>query len=108
MNVEANELPQIPPSSEGGYVFRAVSRPIQPRSRPPLERHASGNDLLLHLSPEAVDELNELLDLTGDTPAELFRKALGLYKVTQKAIHEGKAVGIAESPESLESHFVGI
>lgn len=69
---------------------------------------SSDSPMLLRLTPEAAQELNQLLELTGDTPAVLIRKALGLYKVTQQAIREGKAVGIAETAESLESQFVGI
>jgi hypothetical protein len=66
------------------------------------------SQFILHLTPEAANELNELMAQTGDTPTQLFQKALGLYKVTRQAIQEGKAVGIAETPDSLESEFVGI
>jgi hypothetical protein len=68
----------------------------------------SDTQFLIHLSPEAADELNQLMAQTGDSPTQLFRKALGLYKVTKQAIREGKAVGIAETADSLESRFVGI
>jgi hypothetical protein len=37
-----------------------------------------------------------------------FRKALGLYKLAEEAKREGKAVGIAETPDSLETEFVGL
>jgi hypothetical protein len=68
----------------------------------------SDTHFLIHLSPEAADELNQLMAQTGDSPTQLFRKALGLYKVAKQAIREGKAVGIADTADSLESRFVGI
>jgi hypothetical protein len=53
-----------------------------------------GDKITLDLSPEASDLLNQLLDQTGDSPDDLFRKAIGLYKVAQDAHQEGKAVGV--------------
>jgi hypothetical protein len=63
---------------------------------------------VIDLPPEAAVELRQLMAETGDNFKELFQKALGLYKVTKKAIKEGKAVGIAENEESLETKFVGL
>ena len=45
---------------------------------------------------------------TGDNPTELFHKALALDKLTKEAIQQGKAVGIAETEDSLEYRFVGL
>jgi hypothetical protein len=62
----------------------------------------------LDLSPEAARALDELIGQTGDTPSDLFRKALGLYALAEEAKREGKAVGIAATPDSLETEFVGL
>lgn len=104
MSTEANEQSPAPPPLQGD----SISRPTRTRSKSAPIRLTSDNEFILHLSPDAIDELNGIMDLTGDTPTELLRKAIGLYKVTQQAIHEGKAVGIAETPESLDVQFVGI
>lgn len=73
---------------------------------PPF-RVYKGNKIVLDLSPEASGVLNDLLNRTGDSPDDLFRKALSLYKAAQDAHREGKAVGVAESPDALETEFVG-
>jgi hypothetical protein len=62
----------------------------------------------LDLSAETTQALNELMSRTGDSPSDLFRKALGLYKLAEEAKREGKAVGVAETPDSLETKFVGL
>jgi hypothetical protein len=64
--------------------------------------------ITLDLPAEAAQALNELMSRTGDSPSDLFRKALGLYKLAEEAKREGKAVGIAETPDSLETEFVGL
>ncbi len=66
-----------------------------------------GDEITLALSPEAQETLNDLMSLTDDSPKDLFRKALGLYKVAQDAHKEGKAVGVATSPDVLETEFIG-
>jgi hypothetical protein len=66
-----------------------------------------GDKITLNLSPEASGLLNQLLNQTGDSPDDLFRKAMGFYKVAQDAHQEGKAVGVATSPDVLETEFVG-
>jgi hypothetical protein len=62
----------------------------------------------LDLPPEAAQALNRLMRETGDSPSILFRKALGLYALAMEAKSEGKAVGIAKSPDALETEFVGL
>jgi predicted transcriptional regulator len=64
--------------------------------------------IAIELSPEAARSLNELMSRTGDSPSDLFRKALGLYKLAEEAKQKGKAVGIATTPEALETEFVGL
>jgi hypothetical protein len=60
------------------------------------------------LPAETAQALNELMSQTGDSPLDLFRKALGLYKLAQEAKREGKAVGAAETPDGLETEFIGL
>jgi hypothetical protein len=61
----------------------------------------------IELSPEAAEMLEHLMDQTGDTPSDLFRKAIALYKVASEAHREGLAVGAAKSADPLEAEFVG-
>ena len=61
----------------------------------------------LDLTPEAASPLNELMRQTGDTPSDLFRKALGLYALAERAKRQRKAVGIVTNREALETEFVG-
>jgi len=67
-----------------------------------------GAKIALDLTPEAAKSLNDLISRTGDTPAALFRKAIGLYALAKQAESEGKAVGVATNPDSLETEFVGL
>ena len=100
MAVAAKEqLPGPPPPASDLTRFEGVIRPA------PDPSHTL---FLIDLSPEAAEELKQLMAQTGDKPTELFRKALGLYKVTKEAIQQGKAVGIAETEDCLEYRFVGL
>jgi hypothetical protein len=38
----------------------------------------------------------------------VFRKALALYKLAREATKEGKAVGVAATPDVLETEFEGL
>ena len=71
--------------------------------------HASARParIVIELPPEAAAELDQLQHQTGDSYADLFRKALGLYKLAKEAQQAGKAVGVAETPDVLETRFVG-
>lgn len=73
----------------------------------PATYHLEGNEILLHLSDAAVQTLNNLLNATGNSPDELFRKALGLYKAAFEARRDSKAVGAAPTADVLETEFVG-
>ncbi len=59
----------------------------------------------LDLSGRALDELNRLLEVTGDSPEVLLSKAMGLYQLYVAAHREGKAVGAAASPDVLDIEF---
>jgi hypothetical protein len=62
----------------------------------------------LNLSDHVRDVLNDLLDRTDGNPEDLFRKALALYRIAVEARAQGKSVGIARSPDALETEFVGL
>jgi hypothetical protein len=74
---------------------------------PPARSHVS-NKITLNLSDHMRDVLNELLKRTEDKPDDMFRKALALYKLAIEAHDQGKSVGIATSPDALETEFVGL
>lgn len=67
-----------------------------------------GQTITLNLSLDAYMALIQLLCMTGESTDDLFRKAISLYKVAVEATQEGKAVGIATSPDVLETQFVGL
>ena len=99
---QASQAPPIPPmlvTSAGSFVSvgSAAALGVSPRTR-----------ITLDLTPEAAQAFNELMSRTGDSPSDLFRKALGLYKLSEEAKREGKAVGVATTPDSLETEFVGL
>lgn len=64
--------------------------------------------IIIDLPPEAARQFQQLIDQTGDSPTEFFRKAISLYKLSKDAVQEGKYVGITETEDSLETEFVGI
>lgn len=70
-------------------------------------RWYKGNKITLDLRPEASRMLNDLMNLTESDAEDIFRKALALYKAAVDAHWEGKAVGVAASPDVLETEFVG-
>jgi hypothetical protein len=73
----------------------------------PSLRMYKGGRITLDLSPEAYRVLQQLMNETSEGPDDLFRKALAMYKAAVEARHEGKAVGVANSPDALETEFVG-
>lgn len=69
--------------------------------------HATAATITLDVSSEVVSAIRELQAMTGDDLGDLFRKALGLYKLAQEAIRDGLTVGAAEHAGVLEIEFVG-
>jgi hypothetical protein len=63
--------------------------------------------VVIDLSPEAESMLKHLIDQTKDSPSDLFRKALALYKLASESHREGFAVGRAKNADTLEAEFVG-
>lgn len=96
---QASPIPPMLVTSAGSFVSLGTSTAlgVSPRTR-----------ITLDLTPEAAQAFNELMRRTGDSPSDLFRKALGLYALVEEAKREGKVVGVATTPESLETEFVGL
>jgi hypothetical protein len=74
---------------------------------PDVQSHPASK-IIIDLPPDAAMELDQLMRQTGDNPTALFQKSLALYKLAKQAISEGKSVGTASDPESLETRFVGL
>ncbi|HMB02848.1 MAG TPA: hypothetical protein VKP69_03800 [Isosphaeraceae bacterium] len=64
-----------------------------------------GSRVGLVFPPEWIDFLNGLLRDTGDSPEQLFRRALGLDRLAIDTKKEGKAVRAAESADALSDEF---
>jgi hypothetical protein len=77
------------------------------RPRPGEVISARPARVVIDLSPEAEEMLNRLIAQTKDSPSDLFRKALALYKVASESHRDGLKVGAAKTADSLESEFVG-
>ena len=63
--------------------------------------------LLLGLTPETDQQVEELALRTGDSKADLINKALGLYKAASDAHYGGLKVVILDEEQELETEFVG-
>jgi hypothetical protein len=44
--------------------------------------------IIIDLPPDVAKEFKQLMHQTGDNPTNLFRKALGLYKLSKEAIQQ--------------------
>jgi hypothetical protein len=64
--------------------------------------------IIIDLPPEAAMELDQIMLQTGDDITALLQKSLALYRLAKEAIRDGKSVGTASDPESLETQFVGL
>ena len=85
-----------------------ILRPVDSGYEIPDSFDATGRHwLLVGLTVEADELIEELASRTGDTKATLINKALGLYKAASDASREGKQVGIADGQQELETEFVG-
>lgn len=62
----------------------------------------------LGMSRQAFQDLIDLAESSGTPLEEIIGKAFLLYKCAAEAHRDGKAVGIAESAEVLETEFVGL
>ncbi len=65
-------------------------------------------DITFELSPEMFETLQQLAIASGQPIEGVFDRAIALYKASLDALREGKHVGVAGRPESLETEFVGL
>jgi hypothetical protein len=61
----------------------------------------------LAMTPEADEFLADLAQRTGFTEGDVLRRALGMFKTAVDAKEQGKHVGVAATPEVLDTEFVG-
>lgn len=59
------------------------------------------------MSPEAFEALTTLAQESGSRLDDVISKAFVLYRTAAEAHREGKAVGIAPTPDVLETEIVG-
>jgi hypothetical protein len=71
-------------------------------------RLGARNRLVVDLPAEAMVAFKQLVEETGESPAALVVKALGLYRLAREAKGQGKAVGSAPSPDVLDTEFTGV
>jgi hypothetical protein len=64
--------------------------------------------MIVTLPPRMTAAVEDLMAETGKPIGEIVAGALGLFVLTLKAHQEGKAVGVATSPDVLETEFVGL
>ncbi len=59
---------------------------------------------------DLTEELNAAIEAmardAGMTKSEVFRRALGLFKVTDEARRAGEHVGVTDNPEGLKREFI--
>jgi predicted transcriptional regulator len=61
----------------------------------------------IRMSPELAEQLNELADQNNMTRAEVFRRAIGLYKVAKEFMNDGGKI-LLESENGSLREIVGI
>ena len=61
----------------------------------------------VRMSPELAEQLNELADQNNMTRAEVFRRAIGLYKVA-KSVTNKKGKVLLEGNDQVTRELVGI
>jgi predicted transcriptional regulator len=71
------------------------------------DRNAS-RQITFELSPEMYTILQKLAAASGQSLDGVLNRAIALYKASLDALHEGKHIGVAGRPESLETEFVGL
>ncbi len=64
--------------------------------------------LKIDLSPEANALLDDLAHKIHGTKGEVFRRAVGLFKLAIDAVEQGKRVGAVDTDQELDTEFVGI
>jgi hypothetical protein len=59
------------------------------------------------MTPEADEFLADLAQRTGLSEGDVLRLALGMFKTAVDAKQQGKHVGIASTPNVLDTELVG-
>ena len=60
----------------------------------------------IDLTEELNAAIEEMARDAGMTKSEVFRRALGLFKVTDQARRAGEHVGVTDTPQALKREFV--
>ena len=88
-----------------------MPNPDAPKSRLKIRSAAQalkGNRFDVYLNDELVSDLNDLMRHSGDSPDELFRKALALYKLGIEAKEEDNRLAVVGSDGEIVQEIVGI
>jgi hypothetical protein len=64
--------------------------------------------LNLSLSKEANTALEEIIEQTGATRAEVFKQALALLKIAHEAKNNKKHLGVTADADKLDTEIVGL
>ena len=93
-------------SNNAAFPFPAgtVMRPVGTMTS---NEPASRARMTVDLSPVALNVLKDLIDQTKDTPSDVLRKALGLYKLAVDAHEQGRHIGATTTADPLETEFIG-
>ena len=67
-----------------------------------------GNHFDVYLNDELVSALNELLRNSGESPDELFRKALTLYKLGVEAKEEENRLAVVDPDGEIVQEIIGL
>ncbi|HWE37924.1 MAG TPA: ribbon-helix-helix domain-containing protein [Isosphaeraceae bacterium] len=73
-----------------------------------LGAHQSSPRITLEVTPEMMAALEKLARDSEQPLTEVIRRSLALYRAALDAIAEGKHVGYATSPDSLDVEYTGI
>lgn len=88
-----------------GFTFRIVRGSGGKIERIEVQRPIP---ITFYIAPEFDQLLRELARRTGDPTAEVFRKAIALYKLALDAKDNGMRVGAVSDPETMiDTEFVG-
>ena len=60
----------------------------------------------IDLTEELNNEIEEIAQTEGIPKSEVFRRAIALLKVAQRATRQGEHVGVGRDPKSLKIQFV--
>jgi hypothetical protein len=84
-----------------------ISLPSDARLSPDAADEPGRTLLLLSLSEEMNERIEQLARRADVSKAEILNRAVGLYKALADAVAEGKRVGILADPDvELETEFV--